>query len=76
MKKIYFLIKSDDGISVAALILSTSFFLKNDTKLNRSSRPKVLCNKKGVVRNFAKFTGKQQCQSLFLLYSIKEYVEI
>ena len=33
--------------------------------LNRSSRPEVFW-KKGVVRNFAKFTGKHLCQSLFL----------
>ena len=31
---------------------------------NRSSRPEVFC-KKGVFRNFTKFTGKQLCQSLF-----------
>ena len=31
---------------------------------NRSSRPEVFC-KKGVLRNFAKFTGKHLCQSLF-----------
>ena len=31
---------------------------------NRSSRPEVFC-KKGVLRNFAKFTGKNLCQSLF-----------
>ena len=30
----------------------------------RSSRPGVLC-KKGVVRNFTKFTGRHLCQSLF-----------
>ena len=30
----------------------------------RSSRPDVFC-KKGVLRNFAKFTGKHLCQSLF-----------
>ena len=29
-----------------------------------SSRPEVLC-KKGVLRNFTKFTGKHLCQSLF-----------
>ena len=35
------------------------------TLLNvRSSRLKVFC-RKGVLRNFAKFTGKQLCQSLF-----------
>ena len=31
----------------------------------RSSRQEVFC-KKGVLRNFAKFTGKHLCQSLFL----------
>ena len=30
----------------------------------RSSRPEVFC-KQGVLRNFAKFTGKHLCQSLF-----------
>ena len=30
----------------------------------RSSRPEMLC-KKGVIRNFAKFTGKQPSQRLF-----------
>ena len=30
----------------------------------RSSRREVLC-KKGVLRNFTKFTGKHLCQSLF-----------
>ena len=32
----------------------------------RSSRPEVLC-KNGVLRNFAKFTGKLLRQSLFLI---------
>ena len=31
---------------------------------HRSSRPEVVC-KKGVLRNFAKITGKQPCQSVF-----------
>ena len=31
----------------------------------RSIRPEVFC-KKGVFRNFAKFTGKHLCQSFFL----------
>ena len=30
----------------------------------RSSRAEVFC-KKGVLRNFVKFTGKHLCQSLF-----------
>ena len=33
-------------------------------KIDRSSRPEVFC-KKDVLRNFAKFTGKHLCQSLF-----------
>ena len=32
--------------------------------LNRSSRAEVFC-KKGVLRNFAKFTRKHLCQRLF-----------
>ena len=32
--------------------------------ITRSSRPEVFC-KKGVLRNFTKFTGKHLCQSLF-----------
>ena len=31
---------------------------------DRSSRPEVFC-KKRVLRNFAKFKGKNLCQSLF-----------
>ena len=31
----------------------------------RSSLPEVFCDK-GVLRNFAKFTGKHLCQSLFI----------
>ena len=33
---------------------------------SRSSRQEVFC-KKGFLRNFAKFTGKHLCQSLFLI---------
>ena len=32
--------------------------------ISRSSRPEVFCEK-GILRNFAKFTGKHKCQSLF-----------
>ena len=42
---------------------------RNSQSLNaikhRSSCPEVFC-KKGVLRNFAKFTGKHLCHSLFL----------
>ena len=33
-------------------------------KIYKSSCPEVFC-KKGVLRNFTKFTGKHLCQSLF-----------
>ena len=38
---------------------------KGNTRIkHRRSRPEVFC-KKGVLRNFTKFTGKHLCQSLF-----------
>ena len=40
------------------------FHLKRVLKRLTSSRPEVFC-KKGVLRNFTKFTGKHLCQSLF-----------
>ena len=40
--------------------------IENQNKTTiRSSRPEVF-RKKGFLRNFAKFTGKHLCQSLFL----------
>ena len=52
--------------------LSHQFFLSNkirsfvgDAIRNRNSCPEVFCEK-GVLRNFAKLTGKHLCQSLFL----------
>ena len=42
------------------LTRKTSFLHKRD----RSTRPEVFC-KNGVLRNFAKFTGKHLCQNLF-----------
>ena len=44
---------------------SKTFYLCSKLAGSRSSRHEVLC-KKGVLRNFAKFTGKHLCQSLFL----------
>ena len=35
-------------------------------EMNRSSRPEVFC-KNGVLKNFATFTGKHLCQSLFVI---------
>ena len=40
---------------------STCFIV---TKKKTSSRPEMFC-RKGVLRNFAKFSGKHLCQSLF-----------
>ena len=42
----------------------------------RSSRPKVFC-KKGVLRNFTKFTGKHLCLSLFFVKFLRAafYIE-
>ena len=48
-------------VSCKRAIWIFSIFL---TCLNRRSRPEVLC-KKGVLWNFAKFTGKHLHQSLF-----------
>ena len=50
-------------------IFVTEKYLKESTEmmllsLNRSSRPDVFC-KKGVLSNFAKFTGKHLCQNFF-----------
>ena len=38
--------------------------LRREIIHNRSSRPEVFCEK-SALRNFAKFAGKQLCQSLF-----------
>ena len=57
------LILKEDEIRMCRLLLretSTTLRFEKD----RSSRPEVFC-KKDVVRNFAKFTGKHLCQSLF-----------
>ena len=41
----------------------------------RNSRPEVFC-KKRVLRNFAKFTGKRLCHSLFLNNFIKKETQV
>ena len=40
------------------------FFVNKDFRDYRGSRLEVFC-KKGVLKNFSKFTGKNSCQSLF-----------
>ena len=52
------------GESNAIAIRQTLEKLGLDIANMRSSRPEMFC-KKGVLRNFTKFTGKHQCQSLF-----------
>ena len=39
---------------------------KEKRKKRRSSHPEVFC-KKGVLRNFTKFTGKHLCKSFFFI---------
>ena len=46
-------------------IKSVKKLWKSFKSVYRSSLPEVFC-KKGVPRNFTKFTGKHLCQSLFL----------
>ena len=49
---------------INADMCSEKILLKTCKSSFRSSRPEVFCEK-GVLRNFAKFTGKHLCQSLF-----------
>ena len=44
--------------------VNPTFFRKTESCLNRSSHQRCSV-RKGVLRNFAKFTGKHLCQSLF-----------
>ena len=50
-------------ISLTLLINNQRIFTRDLWHLFKSSRPEVFC-KKGVLRNFTKFTGKHLCQSL------------
>ena len=54
-------VKSPWSHTVHILKKTSSLF---DSLTDTSSRPEVFC-KKGVLRNFAKFTGKYLCQRLF-----------
>ena len=56
-------LKSDTSITSAKPNCENLFFFCSH-KYARRSRPEVFC-KKGVLRNFAKFTGKHLCQGLF-----------
>ena len=56
--------KKDDIDSRFILILLDTTFIYNPRKGTRSSHRRCPTGK-GVLRNFAKFTGKDLCQSLF-----------
>ena len=55
-------------VTMATFLFNVDSNLPNSLYKNfpseRSSRPEVFC-KKGVLKNFTKFTGKHLCQSLF-----------
>ena len=60
---IFFLyVKSENETGLSYTVSRVGDFIRS---LYRSSRPEVF-SKKGVFRNFAKFTEKHLCQSLFL----------
>ena len=56
--------KVNEFESLYMVICSSYIYLIIDKKIFRSSRPGVFC-KKVVLRNFANFTGKHLCESLF-----------
>ena len=60
-----FLMKMESDLMIW-IVDSSSIFLNISWKkiCNRNSNPDVFC-KKGVLRNFSKFTGKHPCQTLF-----------
>ena len=60
--------------NLQTLFLAEEFFvaplieLATAYAMLRSSRPEVFC-KKGVLRNFTKFSGKHLCQRLFFFFN-------
>ena len=62
---IYVKIKKIEAKNITVIKISSKKPNKvNKVNRNRSSRSEVFC-KKGVLRNFAKFTGSHRCPSLF-----------
>ena len=55
---------SNNKLVLQAIIENFIFHIFAILILSKSSHPEVFC-KRGVLRNFAKFTGKHLCQSLF-----------
>ena len=55
--------RSISGATTKAMKHHVMGYLEDESP-DKSSRPDVFCEK-GVLRNFAKFTGKHLCESLF-----------
>ena len=63
MTIIFEIMKKENNTNTSSFDTFIRCWFKNPS-LFRSSRPEVF-RKKGVLRNFVKFTEKHQCQSLF-----------
>ena len=66
--KIFSITPSCHALEAATVV--SNYPLKDPFSSYRSSRREVFC-KKGVLRNFTKFTGEQLCHSVFLLESAR-----
>ena len=54
----------DSSVIMFCLTPSRSLLVQNQQFNQQKQPPEVFC-KKGVLRNFASFTGRHRCQSLF-----------
>ena len=59
---------SSNIINVILVLIKIDLFIQNSYVFFRSSRPDVFC-KKGVLRNFARFTGKHLWHRCFWFLS-------
>ena len=59
---------SSNIINVILVLIKIDLFIQNSYVFFRSSRPEVFC-KKGVLRNFARFTGKHLWHGYFWFLS-------
>ena len=62
-KKVFFINLPE--LEILVDFVGKSIVLNSQIGRNWSSRPELFC-KKVILRNFAKYTGKHLCQSLFL----------
>ena len=62
LKNPFFMFLANFIFAVSHLKIHPAIHLR--AVFDKSSRPEVFC-KKGVLKNFAKFTGKDLCQSVF-----------